>query len=58
LRAGSRRRIWQEAAKQRFGSLIELNVWLGSRCLALWQQMRHPEHQTCSVAEMLEHERS
>jgi transposase len=54
----SRRRIWQEAAKQRFGSLSELNVWLGARCRALWQQMRHPEHQTFSVAEMLGHERS
>jgi hypothetical protein len=54
----SRRRIWQEAAKQRFGSLSELNVWLAARCRALWQQMRHPEHQALSVAEMLEHERS
>jgi hypothetical protein len=40
----SRRRIWIEAAKQRFGSFAELNAWLGQRCRALWQEVRHPEH--------------
>jgi hypothetical protein len=53
----SRRRIWLEAREQRFSSLEELNVWLGERCRALWAELRHPEHQGFSVAEMLELER-
>jgi hypothetical protein len=53
----SRRRIWIEAAKQRWGSFAELNAWLGQRCRALWDEVRHPEHDQFSVAEMLEHER-
>ena len=53
----SRRRIWIDAAKQRFGSFVELNAWLGDRCRALWAEVRHPEHDRFSVAEMLEHER-
>lgn len=54
----SRRRIWQDAAKERFGSFAELNAWLGSRCRALWQELRHPEYADLTVAEMLEHEQS
>lgn len=54
----SRRRIWLEAARQRFGSFAELNAWLGARCRALWEELRHPEHEQFSVAEMLEHERA
>ena len=54
----SRRRIWIDAAKQRFGSFVELNAWLADRCRALWQEVRHPEHKQFSVAEMLEHERA
>ena len=53
----SRRRIWIDAAKQRLGSFTELNAWLGARCRALWDEVRHPEHEQFSVAEMLEHER-
>ena len=53
----SRRRIWIDAAKHRFGSFVELNAWLADRCRALWQEVRHPEHKQFSVAEMLEHER-
>ena len=52
----SRRRIWQEAAKERFGSHAELNVWLLARCRVLWQELRHTEYEDLSVAEMLEHE--
>jgi hypothetical protein len=52
----SRRRIWQEAGKERFGSYAELNVWLLSRCRALWQELRHAEYDDLSIAEMLEHE--
>ena len=53
----SRRRIWIEASKRRFGSFAELNAWLTERCRALWSEIRHPEHSQFSVAEMLEHER-
>jgi transposase len=52
----SRRRVWLEAARRRWGSLEELNAWLGQRCRQLWQELRHPEHSTFTVAEMLEHE--
>ena len=52
----SRRRIWQDAAKERFGSHAELNVWLLSRCRALWQELRHAEYDDLTIAEMLEHE--
>ena len=54
----SRRRIWQEAAERRFGTLMELNTWLEQRCRSLWGELRHPEHAQLSVAEMLEHEQS
>ena len=53
----SRRRIWLDAREQRFGSLDELNAWLGERCKALWAELRHPEHKAFSVAEMLDLER-
>jgi transposase len=54
----SRRRVWVEASKRRWGSLVELNAWLGTRCRELWLEIRHPEHRAFSVAEMLEHERA
>ena len=54
----SRRRIWIDAAQQRFSSFTELNAWLADRCRALWAEVRHPEHKQFSVAEMLEHERA
>jgi transposase len=54
----SRRRVWQEATKRRWGGFDELNAWLGQRCRELWQQIRHPEHEAFSIAEMLEHERA
>jgi transposase len=54
----SRRRIWQEAAQRRFGSFLELNLWLQERCKALWQEIRHPEYDGMTVAEVLEHERA
>jgi transposase len=38
----SRRRIWIDAGKQRFGSFVELNAWLGERCRLLWEELRHP----------------
>ena len=54
----SRRRIWIDAQTRKWHSFEELNAWLGARCRALWQEIRHPEYQQFSVAEMLEQERS
>ena len=54
----SRRRIWLNAQWQRFGSFAEINAWVGARCRALWGEIRHPEYQEFSVAEMLEQERA
>ena len=53
----SRWRIWIDAGQRRFGSFLELNLWLLERCRALWQDIRHPEYADLTVAEMLEHER-
>jgi transposase len=52
----SRRRIWQDAAKERFGSFTELNLWLLARCRALWHELRHTEYGDLTIAEMLEQE--
>jgi len=54
----SRRRIWIDAESRKWGSFEELNAWLGERCRALWGEIRHPEYQQFSVAEMLEQERA
>ncbi len=54
----SRRRIWIEAQTRKFASFAELNAWLGQRCRALWNEMRHPEFPALSVAEVLEQEQS
>jgi transposase len=53
----SRRRVWIDAAAERFGSFAELNAWLAERCRGLWQEVRHPEHKQFSLAEVLELER-
>ena len=53
----SRRRIWIEARDRRFASFDDLNAWLGERCPALWQEVKHPEHTQFNIAEMHEHER-
>jgi len=54
----SRRRIWTEAQHRKFGSFAELNAWLSERCRALWDELRHPEHNRLSIAEVLEQERA
>jgi transposase len=54
----SRRRVWLEVTRRRWGSFDELNAWLGTRCRQLWQEIRHPEHEAFSVAEMFEHEQA
>jgi transposase len=53
----SRRRIWQDAANVRFGSFAELNVWLESRCQALWSELPYPEVEHLSIADALTLER-
>ena len=35
----SRRRIWIDATKVKFGSFTELNAWRGQRCRALWDEV-------------------
>jgi len=52
----SRRRVWLEAGKRRWSSFEEVNAWLATRCRELWAEIRHPEHEAFSVAEMHEHE--
>jgi transposase len=54
----SRRRIWIEARTRQFGSFEELNAWLSQRCRELWSELRHPECEALSVADMLEQEQS
>jgi transposase len=54
----SRRRIWQEAGKERFATLADLNDWLLLRCRALWQSLPHPQYAELTIAEMLEHEQA
>lgn len=51
----SRRRIWQEATEECFGSFAELNLWLLAKCRLLWSEMKHPEFDL-TLAEMLEQE--
>lgn len=53
----SRRRIWQEASQERFGSFTEFNLWLLAKCRALWSELKHPEFEL-TLAEMLEQEQS
>ncbi len=54
----SRRRIWIDAQTRKWSSFEELNAWLGMRCRALWNEIRHPEYRQFSVLEMLEQERT
>jgi hypothetical protein len=57
-RAGQPAAHLDRGGRQRFSSFAELNAWLGTRCQALWEEIRHPEHDQFSVAEMLEHEQA
>jgi transposase len=54
----SRRRIWIDAQTRKWSNFEELNAWLGTRCRALWSEIRHPEYRQFSVAEVLEQERA
>jgi transposase len=51
----ARRRIWQEAQQQRFGSFAELNVWLATRCVAA-RAAAHPDYPGMTIQEAWEHE--
>ncbi len=51
----ARRRIWQDAQQQRFGSFAELNAWLAAQCLEAWSAP-HPDHPGMSIREAWEHE--
>ena len=51
----TRRRIWQSAADQRFGSFAELNVWLATQCIEA-RKAPHPEFPGMSIQEAWEHE--
>lgn len=53
----NRRRIWQRAQEQRFGSFAELNVWLATQCTLAWES-EHPECPGLRIAEALECERA
>jgi transposase len=54
----ARRRIWLDAKNTRFSDFTALNVWLAARCKALWEEVKHPQHKQCTVAEMIEHEQA
>ena len=44
-----RHQLWQDAPA--FSSLAALNQWLEKRCLALWEQMSHPEQTAYTLAQ-------
>jgi transposase len=43
----SRHRIWHNAPD--FESLEALNAWLETRCMALWQELTHPDDRTRTI---------
>lgn len=51
-----RRRIWNEAKQQPFGSFEDLNNWLEARCRALWSEIQHPDYVGITLADALEQE--
>jgi hypothetical protein len=50
----SRHRLWHDAPA--FADLDALNAWLQERCVALWQELAHPEQAGRSVAEVWQEE--
>ena len=52
----SRHRIWNRLPA--FNSLAELNDWLHSRCLSLWDELAHPEQPGRSIADVYAEERT
>lgn len=53
----ARRRIWQDAQQESFGSFAELNVWLAAQCLAAWDAP-HPELAGLTIREAWTQERA
>jgi len=53
----SRRRLWQDAARERFATFGELNDWLERRCQTLWNELPYPDNGCLTVADALEIER-
>jgi len=51
----ARRRLWQVAPA--FASLAALNAWLSARCMALWQELPHPEQPARTIAAVWAEER-
>jgi len=51
----ARQRIWSSAPE--FPQLEALNTWLHQRCLALWEELPHPEHPHRSIAEVWREEK-
>ena len=52
----ARPRIWHEVPK--FADFGALNAWLEGRCIALWDQIRHPEQTHRTIAEVWGDERA
>lgn len=52
----ARHGLWYDAPP--FKSVPELNHWLRERCLALWQEIAHPEFKARSLVECLADERA
>ena len=52
----ARPRIWHEVPK--FADFGALNAWLEHRCIALWDQIRHPEQTHRTIAEVWGDERA
>jgi hypothetical protein len=52
----ARRRIWQDAQQESFGSFAELNAWLATQCLAAWDAP-HPELAGLTIREAWTQER-
>jgi len=50
-----RHQIWQDAPA--FKTLADLNAWLKQRCLALWQELPHPEDKRRTLSEYWDAER-
>ncbi len=51
-----RHRIWNKLP--RFASLEDLNTWLEQRCIALWDEIAHPEQAHQTIASMMRQEQA
>jgi transposase len=51
-----RRNIWREASERRWATLVDLNAWLQSSCIASWAEIYHPQWPELTVAEVWQDE--